>query len=416
MRLQTYKRKTKRLCRFIVSLSIFISKTEGEIKMIIEKEVDVHITHRNKNYYRSKGYLCEHQDTITVKIEDLYVGASVDVHVLCDICKTNIVSKVYDDYNRQRNKIKLDCCNNIECRSHKQHLISREPLENIISYVESYGYKFINTIGEYINCKSSIILECENGHQLGYEISAFKQGRRCSKCMGTYQEDHTYEEVYNYFKSQGCELLDTEYKTMKTPLKYKCSCGIIGKMCYYDFLQGHRCIKCGGNGKYEYTEVVKIFEDNNCTLLSTEYKKNKQNLEYICSCGNISKIKLSDFLNGVRCRQCYLEKNKGETHPCWNPDLSKEDRILRRKYEDYYKWRKSVYERDKYLCQCCLNKEHNILNAHHLDGFNWCIEKRTDTSNGITLCKDCHDEFHKKYGCGWNTHEQFEEFLQSKST
>lgn len=54
------------------------------------------------------------------------------------------------------------------------------------------------------------------------------------------------------------------------------------------------------------------------------------------------------------------------------------------------------------------------MNVHHLDGFNWCIEKRTNVDNGVTLCKRCHLNFHSIYGSGNNTRGQFEEYLRCK--
>lgn len=59
------------------------------------------------------------------------------------------------------------------------------------------------------------------------------------------------------------------------------------------------------------------------------------------------------------------------------------------------------------ICQ-----ENKQLKAHHLDGYNWCKEKRFDISNGVTCCDRCHKLFHKIYGRGKNTKEQFIEFLQ----
>ena len=48
---------------------------------------------------------------------------------------------------------------------------------------------------------------------------------------------------------------------------------------------------------------------------------------------------------------------------------------------------------------------------HHLDSYNWCKEKRVDDTNGITLCENCHKNFHNIYGRGDNTKEQFEEWI-----
>lgn len=61
-------------------------------------------------------------------------------------------------------------------------------------------------------------------------------------------------------------------------------------------------------------------------------------------------------------------------------------------------WRKQVYERDNYTCQCCGdNKGHN-LNAHHIKPYKLYKESRFDVENGITLCESCHKKFHKIYG------------------
>lgn len=50
------------------------------------------------------------------------------------------------------------------------------------------------------------------------------------------------------------------------------------------------------------------------------------------------------------------------------------------------------------------------LVAHHLDGWDEHIDKRFDISNLICISESIHKEFHKKYGYGKNTKEQYEEF------
>lgn len=64
---------------------------------------------------------------------------------------------------------------------------------------------------------------------------------------------------------------------------------------------------------------------------------------------------------------------------------------------EYAKWRKLVFERDKYTCQMC-GERGGILNAHHIERYRNNIKRRTDVSNGITLCVKCHRKLHKEEG------------------
>lgn len=104
----------------------------------------------------------------------------------------------------------------------------------------------------------------------------------------------------------------------------------------------------------------------------------------------------------------------GELNSNWNPNLTQEERVKGRHIEGYNDFIKDVYERDDYQCRVCGQEGngHN-LHAHHLNGYNWYKEGRVDPDNGITLCKKCHKEFHKIYGQGDNTKEQFEEFMNN---
>jgi 5-methylcytosine-specific restriction endonuclease McrA len=77
-----------------------------------------------------------------------------------------------------------------------------------------------------------------------------------------------------------------------------------------------------------------------------------------------------------------------------------------------------VYERDSFTCVSCgdiRGRKSGGINAHHLDGYNWCIEKRLDVQNGVTLCEDCHKHFHMEYGYGDNTKAQFEDWLRRRN-
>lgn len=101
----------------------------------------------------------------------------------------------------------------------------------------------------------------------------------------------------------------------------------------------------------------------------------------------------------------------GENNPLWNPDITDEERNATRRVSGYSTWRTDVYRRDDFTCQVCGCRKGGNLVAHHLDGWNIFPNKRLSVDNGITLCRECHKDFHKNYGYGNNTAEQFYEYV-----
>lgn len=113
-------------------------------------------------------------------------------------------------------------------------------------------------------------------------------------------------------------------------------------------------------------------------------------------------------------RYNWMKGRTGSKHPNWNPKRTKEYRIKFRKTEEHYAWVRAVYERDNFTCQICGYNKGAILNAHHIYSYADFEKFRNDLDNGVTLCEDCHKEFHSEYGYGKNTAEQFKEFVGNK--
>ena len=156
--------------------------------------------------------------------------------------------------------------------------------------------------------------------------------------------------------------------------------------------------------------VVKTQCDNCGKITKNEYRyylKHNHNLKTYC---NKCSLKLfNSGENNPNWGNKYTPT--GENHPNWNPNLTQTERESNRNYKEYTQFVKKVMNRDNYTCQCCGNKINHDGIVHHLDGYNWCVEKRTDETNGITLCENCHKNFHSVYGNGNNTKEQFEEWI-----
>ncbi len=234
------------------------------------------------------------------------------------------------------------------------------------------------------------------------------------------KKKYDYEYIKQYFEDNGCKLLSTEYHGCDQKLDYICSCGKQSQISFYNFKRGQRCYECRnkkiGEGFRLSAEYVKqYFEDQSCKLLS-EYHTANQKLDYICSCGNKSKITFAKFKAGQRCKDCGLIKVIGENNHNWKANLTSEDRERRRHRElipGYSTWKKQVKKRDNFTCKCC-HKPDGALEVHHYYPYSKYPEYRTLIENGITLCEDCHGEYHHRFGKDNNSKPEFFLFIMEQ--
>ncbi len=137
-----------------------------------------------------------------------------------------------------------------------------------------------------------------------------------------------------------------------------------------------------------------------------------------CDCGSYVDVPSGPLKSGnTKSCGCLKFEMVGDNNPNYNSNLTYEDRIKYR-YEldggNGQVWSNSIMKRDNYTCQIC-NQHGGKLNSHHLNAWNAFPEQRFDLDNGVTLCTDCHKEFHSEYGYGDNTREQFDEYAASKT-
>lgn len=290
--------------------------------------------------------------------------------------------------------------------------------EEVVRIFDKNGCKLISK--EYKNNRTKLDYICECGKENKIALTHFMRGNRCRSCSfikTASKKRHVYIVLKAEYEAKGCKLISTEYINNKQALTYICHCGNTTEASYLSFKKSDKCNKCSGNENLSYEDVKAFFEKSNCVLLSEKYLNSKTKMRYICSCGNEHHTTFDNFRTSKRCYECRNkaigEKKKGVLSNWYNPNLTGEERIKNRYDENYRVWRKSVFERDDYTCKCCSVKG-GILNAYHLDGFHWNVERRYDLTNGITLCNECHRDFHNKYGNKNNTELQFIEYLNNK--
>lgn len=101
-----------------------------------------------------------------------------------------------------------------------------------------------------------------------------------------------------------------EYIVDTDSVTYICKCEIKNTISYDGFIRPSKggCKSCRNKMTFTLEYVKEIFEKNGCKLLSTEYINSNQHLEYECSCGNNSVIKLKEFQKGSKCKRCGYDK------------------------------------------------------------------------------------------------------------
>jgi len=330
-----------------------------------------------------------------------------------------VICKV--EYNRfcccgKRLKREQDKYCSKECYDKNQAL----NYEIVKQFFESKGCILLTN--KYKNSRQVLEFVCSCGNTYKKTFPCFKKSSRCRLCSNKIQSEKrglNHEFVKQVFEKHDCKLLTGKKKINNTTkLKYRCNHGHEAKVNYATFRLYPGCKICRKKTRDEgyrhsFQDVKKNFGKNDYILLSKSYINVHHKLDFICPRGHMGQIGYHEFVKGRRCSVCAVESRKGEGNPSWNPNLTQEEREIARNYPEYKVWRKAVYERDNYACQICGSKK-NIC-AHHLNGYAEFPKQRTEVSNGVTLCRYYHNNFHSFYGKINNTKEQFYEFKKQQS-
>lgn len=189
--------------------------------------------------------------------------------------------------------------------------------KNFSKKLKEYNINVITNLNEFIEHKNNnkhaqLTMKCFKNHVFTMKIPSIsnkfsiKPLEFCHQC--------TVPEISGEEKSvrDKCTELGFTFISFKERnVEYKCVCGNITTTGSTNILRINRkpqCPKCQ-NIPFRNKNVIKIFQDNDCILLS-EYTNRHEPVEYKCSCGNKSTIRYSDFSKGKRCLQCKPEKYK----------------------------------------------------------------------------------------------------------
>lgn len=168
-----------------------------------------------------------------------------------------------------------------------------------------------------------------------------------------------------------------------------------------------KCECCGNIRDVVYSQYSKecaVCTRKNATgEISSQWKGGHKDFCYDCG------KEVSRGKGYTRCKECFGKSNSGENNYRWIDDREN----MHHRNGNMQRWADKVKLLANYICDYC-GDTNSIKVAHHLDGVDKHRDIMYNVSNGTCLCEDCHKVFHKKYGYGNNTREQYNNFKGEK--
>lgn len=273
---------------------------------------------RKLTYDFVKNYIDTESKSGCILISKEYIGNNIKLILKCKCNETFEVS-----FSEFKDKHRQNCA---KCSSN-YHMNTNEVIEYVSIHAPTY--KLLD-YSMYKNGQSTLLFECDQGHQYMQKWMLFKNGHRCSKCHKiklSNQFKIPELEVLEYFESRNFNFIswETKYVNQLSKVNLKCAFGHSFttdtaslknklKMCPKCRLEK---IKNEGSPKrlaYEFVKnFVEVISKSNYKLLSENYKNTNLKLSFECDKGHCFNMSFSDFKNeGSRCPSCKLSKGEKE--------------------------------------------------------------------------------------------------------
>lgn len=272
---------------------------------------------------------------------------------------------------------------------------------------------------EYVNIGRKLCFKCECGNVFKRPFNDFKTRKRkeCPSCSNRKRGEETRltkEEAKVYVEYRGFKLNEFFRKDKVNYINVTDEEGYKYTSNYTNFKRVKKGLRFAQGNPF-YKENIRLYFNRHIPqykLVEILEGKRDPYVRVVCGGNHSYETNFNILLKGCRCWECHLERNVGENHFRYNPLITDEERNNSR-YELYgvsqRAWSRGVHEKNKFKCVVCGTNK--AIEAHHLESWDTAKELRFEITNGITICRKHHSDFHKEYGYGKNTKEQFIRYL-----
>lgn len=255
------------------------------------------------------------------------------------------------------------------------------------------------------------------------------------------------DKIKSYIESKNCKVNINESVYPSTTLEIKYSCGHTNALSFNTFKKDYGCKKCRIDNfyvnKYPVPELLSILEENELEFIDFPdgYKDGSSKIRYKCKDEHITIRDVKNLVKFPTCKECKIisrtKLQTGSGASSWKGGISKIWVAARRRLDP---WHDRSLKASEGIC--CITGEHcDSLDVHHITSFDIIMKevllengfeegyylktyeecngeeilqkivKRNDEyGNGACMKKSIHVLYHKIYGHGQNTPEQFEQF------
>lgn len=306
---------------------------------------------------------------------------------------------------------------------------------------------------EYYNSNTPLLYECKCGSIFKRKFNKFIQGQiwcnTCSKenVANLYRKD--INEIISEIEKAGCHYISGEYRNSASLLYIQCKCGKYFYKSWQKFQTGqNHCPDCGmknladSKRKYNYELAKAEFAKYGYTMIDDTFIDVSTKTHCLCKRGHDCYLTISGIKqHRSGCMICSNIDHSGEKHHNYKGGISLLEEKIRQGLSEWFHSIRVLYNN-----RCPITGAYGTnADVHHLNALsnifydvckelNFTVSKRNtlnetnltdeelklliDTiiakhhlSTGILISSEVHKQFHKQYGYGNNTPEQFNDFL-----